>query len=303
MPNYSPRRVYFAAQETTGDWEPTDTNSAGSMDLTTEGVLLATLPFRRQTLIWSTVDLWAMVYTGGDFKYSFDQVGMNCGIISRNAAVVVDSGAYWMGQGKFFFYDGYVKPLPCDVSDKVFQDFNAALADEVWAYANPLFNEITWHYASAGSNVLDRYVSYNYVENHWTYGALSRAAGVTFQAKVGNTPVLIDADGNIFDHETGDARTGMTVFLESGPMQIGEGDRVVHATRIVPDDKTLGDVSATLFASDYPDDVEESESVSLASPTDVRITGRQFRLRLQEAVATAWRVGVVRIAGVLGGMR
>jgi hypothetical protein len=303
MSNFSPRRVYWGSQETTGDFAPTATNTAGSMDLTTQGILRVALPARGQMLIWSTVDLWGMAYQGGDFVYGFQQLGNNCGIVSRQAAVVLDGVAYWMGHGKFFMYNGYVSTLDCEVADYVFGSFNESLIDWVWAYVNPRFNEITWHYASNGASELDRYVTYNYVEKWWTYGTLGRTCGITLQEGISSNPVLIDASGNIYDHETGTTMDGTAPYLESGPMQIDEGDNVVRVQKVLPDDKTVGDVNLTLYAAIAPDAAETSQTVSLTAVTDARITGRQIRMRLQQAVANAWRVGKVRLGYVLGGRR
>jgi hypothetical protein len=307
--HFSPRRVYWPSQETITDFDfSSDTNTAGLFDLTTDGVLLCGGVSKGETLIFSTTDLWQAVYIGGDFLYRFQRAGRNCGIISKRAYVVLETAAYWMGaQRNFFIYDGYTKPLICEVADYVFGDFNDSLASHIWTQHIPKFGEIWWFYpssAATSTNPTDRYVCYNYQENHWTYGQLPRAGGVVlFPGATAQTPILIGADGTIYDHETGSAgRSG--VFLESGPMKIGEGDNTVRVQRIVPDDKTLGDVSATLYTSLYPDAAESNTgAVTLASPTSVRMTGRQFRLRLTEVVATAWRVGVVQLGGIISGRR
>lgn len=303
--NYSARRVYWASQETISVWGPLATNTAGSFDLATDGVLMCGKATRGQTLLWTTTDLWAMTYIGGDLVYAFARVGNNCGIISQHAAVVLDTAAHWMGFGKFFLYNGYVATNPCEVSDYVFGNFNNAQASKVWALANPLFGEVTWHYPSAAATECDSYVTYNYLEDHWSFGVLARSCGVTQQAgAVPPVPVLIGADGRIYDHETGNARTGASVFLESGPAQMGEGDTVMRLQRIVPDDKTQGDVQISLYTSMYPNAAETLNGpYTLTSPTSIRLTARQVRIRLQEAVATAWRVGVIRIGAIAGGRR
>jgi hypothetical protein len=80
--------------------------------------------------------------------------------------------------------------------------------------------------------------------------------------------------------------------------------------RIVPDDKTLGDVTASLYTSMAPDATETTDAASpangpytLASVTSVRLTARQVRLKITESAAAAWRVGTVRIGVVPGGRR
>lgn len=306
VPNYSTRRVYWAAQETGTIWVPTATNTAGWFGLGTKGEILCGLPVREHTLIWTTLDLWTMTYIGGDFLFSFAQAGDNCGIISTRAAVSLDTGAYWMGQDRFFLFDGFVNPIPCEVGDYVFGRLNRAQIAKIWALANPKFSEVTWFYPSGGNTECDSYVTYNFEEKHWSFGALGRTCGVTVQpgiAAVG--PVMVDSTGHIFDHETGSAKPGAgTVYLESGPLEIGEGDQTARVQLIIPDDKTVGDVRAYLYTSFAPDDVEVSRGpFTLSKITNLRASARQVRLRLEEVVATAWRVGVVRLGAIMGGRR
>lgn len=304
--SYSVRRVYWPSQETVSDFFPTAINTAGSFDLATDGEIVCGKAARGQTLICTTTDLWTMTYIGGDLIYAFARVGNNCGIISQHALVVLDTAAYWMGTGKFFVFDGFVKTVPCDVNDSVFSNLNAAAASTIWALANPLFSEITWYYPSNAASLPDRYVTYNYLEEHWTFGALARTTGVTRQAgSATGVPVLIDSAGHIYDHETGNARGGSAgVFLESGPAQMDEGDNVMRIQRIVPDDKTLGDVTMSLYTSMYPDAAETLNGpYTLSNPTSIRLTARQVRIRIVEAVATSWRFGVARLGAIVSGRR
>lgn len=303
-PNFSRRRVYWLSQETTSDGAlDSTTNTAGSFDLATDGVITCARAVRGQTLIWTTTDVWAMSYIGGVLIYSFQRAGNNCGIIAPQAAVVLDTGAYWMGNGKFFHYDGFVVPLLCDVADYVFNGLNTAALGKVWTLANPKFNEVTWFYPSGSNTECDRYVTYNYVEEHWVYGAMSRGTGVTaWPGMTPAVPVLVQTT-TVRDHETGNVR-GTAAFLESGPMEIGDGDNTMRVQRVVPDDGTAGDVQGYLYSSLYPNGAETlSAAFTLNSPTSVRVTARQVRLRLEEVVATAWRVGMVRLGGIMGSRR
>lgn len=303
--NYSVRRVYWPSQESISDFQPTAINTAGSFDLATEGVLICGKATRGQTLLWTTVDLWTQTYIGGDLIYSFARVGMNCGIVSPHAAVVLDTGAYWMSDNKFFVFNGSVSPIECEVQDYVFGNFSSVYGYKVWALANPQFSEITWFYPSAGASECDSYVTYNNLENHWTFGVLQRSAGVTRRA--GATfpaPVMIDSSGRIYDHETGTAHGTDVPYLESGPFQLGDGDQVMRLQRLVPDDETLGDVNVYIYTSMFPDDAEVLNGpYTLAGPTSVRLTARQCRIKFVEVVANAWRVGIPRIGAIAGGRR
>jgi len=302
---YSSRRIGWASQETVADWDcASATNTAGFLDLATEGILVCGKATRSATLIWSTVDLWAATYIGQPLIYRAEKVGSNCGIVGPHAAIVLDVGAFWMGTSGFFVFDGFVKPLPCEVQDYVFGSFNRTYAYMVFAYANPAFNEVTWHYPSGAATTNDRYVTFNYIEGHWVTGTLSRQAGVT-RVGTGVVPVLINASGEIFDHETASLRNSEgTVSLESGPLQLEDGDNLVSIQSILPDDKTVGDVTLTIYTAPNPDTAETSNGpYTLTAKTTLRLKARQVRLKLTEAVATAWRVGVIRLGVVKSSRR
>lgn len=294
--NYSARRVYWASQETTSDLEPSNANTAGSFDLATDGILVCGRKTRGETLLWTTVDLWAMTYIGGSLVYSFRQAGNSCGIVGPKAAIVVDDLAFWMGYGSFHMYDGTVKTIPCEVSDYVFGDFSQANSYKAWAISNPRYGEVTWHYPSASASECDRYVTLNRQEDYWVFGELERVAGVTRRAgAVVPVPVMVDEDGNLYDHETGDDHGDSTPHVESGPVEIGDGNHIMRVQRIVPDDKTMGDVNISIYTSMYPNaDETLNGPYTLANPTSVRLTARQVRIRIEEEVAAAWRVGVPR---------
>lgn len=304
VPNYSARRVYWANQETIEEWIAAGTNSAGDFDIATDGVMVCGEAFRGETLLWSTTDLWSARYIGSPFYYTFERLGQECGIVGPQAKAITNAGAFWMGDGQFFQYDGIVRPLPCEVTDHVFGEFYQPRADRVFTLVNAKFNEVTWFYPTSASGAANHYVTYNFVEGHWSFGTLARSAGVSKWDGVGTVPVLLDAGGAAYDHETGTATPGHTPFVESGPVQAGDGDNVVHVKAVIPDDKTVGDVNVTLSSKFYPDDADAATLTSgLSSYTPVRITGRQFRVKLQQVVANAWRVGVIRLSGVLGGKR
>jgi hypothetical protein len=50
--------------------------------------------------------------------------------------------------------------------------------EQVFGGHNSLFSEVNWFYPKNGSNVVDRVVTYNYVEGSWTTGSLARTTYV-----------------------------------------------------------------------------------------------------------------------------
>ncbi len=297
------KRVQWADQETLTVWTPTASNSAGDFDLATNGRLVCGRRGRQQTLLWTDVDLHTATFVGGEFVYSFALAGENCGVIGPNAVAMDNGVAYWMGSRAFYVYDGFVRVIPCDVSDFVFSGLNTSQRAKVFAHVEPEFSEIWWFYPSSASVEIDRYVVYNYRENHWTIGSMARTAGVS--RGVFTRPILFSATGAGFEHEAGTMRTGLSPFVESGPIELGRGDQVATVRAIIPDERTVGQVRARVLGRLYPTAPDTMTTLLVAGPkTDVRFTARQMTLRLTEATPnTDWRIGEYRLDLVTRGQR
>lgn len=293
------RKVQWADQESYQDWVASDDNAAGDQILATHGELMCGRRARAQTLLWTNIDMWVASYIGQPFIYRFDLAGMNCGTVSPMAPVVVDTVAFWMGHENFFQYDGFVKPLNCEVHDYVFGDFNRTQKGKVWGMSISQFGEVWWFYPSAASTEIDRYVVYSYRENHWSAGELNRTAGADAGATA--QPIMADENGVLYQHEFLEDRDGHVPFLESGPIELGDGDQTMDIQRIVPDERNLGEVEAKLFTALFPTDTErEFGPFSTTQPTFTRAKARQVRLRLQEkdGAGNTWRIGTFRLGVV-----
>lgn len=304
------RRVIWSDQENYDVWDPTVSGSqAGDFILSGVGAIRCGARNRNETLIWTEVDLFAMRYIGGVLIYSFVQVGANCGIISRRAHAEVDGRSYWMGHRNFFMYDGFAKPLPCDIGDEIFNDLNSVQTSKISAWSVSEFNEIWFTYPSSGSDEVNKVVSFNYLENHWSGPwDLVRTDGI--DKNVWGTPVMTDSQGGVYYHESGtqmldesDADGNHVPAVESGPFEIGGGDEVMTVNRYIPDETTYGDMAATLCAAFYPTDTsEDSQAIIVGEISDVRLTGRQIRLKFEQTVA-GWRFGVPRLEIIKRGRR
>lgn len=296
------RVVTWPDQSTLTSWTPSGANQAGSYTLQAKGVLMAGRRLTSQTLLFTDEDVHAATYIGLPYVYTFKQVCDSCGLLGPSAVVVMGDSAYWMGRKQFFKFDGVVKPIPSEVSDYVFGDLATAQRYKIVAWAVPEFNEVWWFYPSASSLENDRYVIYNVRENHWSVGKLARNAGVP--SGVLSAPVLMTNDGKIYQHETDENRGSEVPYVESGPIEVANGEQFLDMQTLVPDEKTLGDTSASFYVTDFP---TASETLygpfTLAQPTDVRFQARQMRVRFQEVRQTSWRIGIPRLGWVPGDRR
>ncbi len=330
------RYISWASQGTLTIWPTASTptsvaDSRGSWKLQSRGRLIAGRRTRTETLLWTDSELFTMTFVGAPLYYSVQQRGAGCGLIAPNAIATVVDVAYWMGLSKFHLYNGVVSDIPCEVLDKVFSlsgnlqsatQMDPTQASKTFCHTNTTFHEITWYYASmvrAAGTEPDRYVTYNYQENHWTLGALNRSAGV--DRDVYTYPMLLDTTGYLFEHEVGVAMPGVASgspyplpYLVSGPIEFASaygpymtptpGDVVFRLERFLPDEKALGDLQTTVFVANNPTDAEVALGPFVhAAPTTFRVTGRQMRLKHEQVRSTSWRLGVNRIGLIPGGLR
>ena len=297
------RKVQWSDREDNTTWSPLATNEAGDIELQTSGQIMLGIRTRGQTLILTDQDAHAATYQGPPFVYGFERVGSSCGSVSRIGAASVDAGVFWMGQRGFHVYaGGGVTDVTCDVADYVFGDINRTQISKVAAVANARFSEVWWFYPSGGSLENDRYVVYNFKENHWSIGELARTSGV--DGGVFSTPIWMTPDGSAVNHEIGNQLSGGTAYAESGPVQFGSGDNVMSATSFIPDEKTQGQATVTFKTRFHPNDTERSYGpYTMANPSDVRFTGRQVAMRVSGENNVDWRWGVPRLDAVQGGRR
>ena len=173
--------IRFSSQEDINTYTPSATNTAGTQRLADGSKIVGAIRGRDAIYVWTDTALFIMRFVGPPFTFSFQQVGTNCGLIGKNAAVEVDGTAYWMSENGFFRYTGKLESLPCLVEDHVYDDINTIPKQHINAGLNNLFGEVMWFYPNSGSGTVNRMVAYNYLDSSterpvWTSGTLARTA-------------------------------------------------------------------------------------------------------------------------------
>jgi hypothetical protein len=298
----NPRKVQWCDQENNTLWTPAGDNQAGDYELATPGTLIAGKRVKGVNLLFTDVDVHTAQYVGAPFVYGFEKAGSGCGLISAQSVAAIDTAAIWMSKSGFWIYDGYVKPLPSDVSDYVFGNMNFNQSSKVYSVHNSKFGEIWWYYPSSQSTENDSYVTFNYRENSWNIGTLGRTAGT--DAGVFVNPLMVSSDGYIYEHEVGFSYDGASVYAESGPVQLGNGDNIMSVRQVVPDEQTLGEAVVSFKTRNYPTGTQSTFGpYTAANPTDVRFAARQVNVKVTGAVLADWRIGVMRLDAVPSGKR
>lgn len=303
----NPRKVQWSDRENNTQWAPASTNLAGDLELQTTGRILTAVRIRGETLVLTDQDAHLMRFVGSPFVYGIDLVGSGCGVASRRGAVATDSFAVWMGVDGWYYFDGStVQTLGSEVHEHVFGSLNVNQVSKIEAGVNVEFDEIWWFYPSADSDENDRYVAWNYRENHWTIGNLARSAWVP--AGVFTKPYVTAFDGYFYSHENGWTANGTPIldqrFVESGAVELGNGDRFVVARQMIPDEATQGQTRATFKLRHTPNAPEQVFGpYEMADYVDVRFTARQVVMRIEGAADADWRVGLPRLDVVEGSRR
>jgi hypothetical protein len=319
--------IRWSDQETTNEWTPTATNTAGTHRLTDGNQIQTAVRSRGAVMVFTDSALYSMQFIGAPFTFGFKQIGSNCGAVGINAAVDVSGTAYWMSDESFFMYDGAVKKIPCSVQDYVFDNINKNAKQDVFCAANADFNEVMWFYPTEGSDQINRVVIFNYAESLWYIGTLARSSWA--DSGVYDNPYATEFDSTdttasistinglkagrtfVYIQETGvnDDGSAMSNHIESGDIDIADGDQFMSIARFIPDFKNqAGTVDIIIKSRPYPTGTQTSHgSYDVTTSTtkqDTRIRGRQIAIRVaSDAVDDKWRYGTLRLDMKPDGMR
>jgi len=307
-----PMLIAFSDQENALEFEPRTTNTAGSLRVSSGSSIIGSVKARQEILIWTDTALYSMQFVGPPLTFAVNLINEGTGLIGPKAAVTAPQGVYWMSYNNFYVYNGSVQTLPCTVQDYVFSDINLVQSFKINAFTIADKNEVGWFYCSKNATEVDRYVIFNYLENVWFYGSLTRTAWL--DASTENYPRAV-SDGYVYQHELGfnDDGSPMTnVFIESSDFDLGDGQDFAFLQKIIPDFKFLqndnsGNVNIVVKTRNFPGDSLTVDSTSAIAANSqqafVRSRARQIVLRFEsDDDATAdgnlsigWRLGATRI--------
>ena len=302
-----PLLIAFSDQESITEWDPSATNTAGSLRLSSGSQIVGGLRSRQEILIWTDTSLYTMQFIGAPFTFGVNLINENVGLISPNAAINAPDGVYWMARDGFYTYNGSVQRLLCSVLNYVLDDFNSSQSFKTISFTNREFNEVGWFYPSSSSTEIDRYVTYNYLEKAWSIGELSRTAWL--DDGIFEKPRATGKDSSVnyvYTHESSDDADGIpmdNVFIESGDIDIDDGEKFSFIRKIIPDVKFFGtnssdgQINFVLKTRNFPGDSLSTNSTSnVTSSTQqnhIRARTRQmvFRAQSDDDAATSVRTG------------
>jgi hypothetical protein len=328
-----PMLIRWSDQEDPTNWTPAITNQAGDLRLSKGSKIVAAVQSRQEILVWTDSTLYSLQYLGPPYVWGAQSVGENISVISPRAMATANNVTYWMGTDKFYRYDGRVQTMRCDLRQFIFNNSDPTLtlnqlqANQIFASTVEAYNEIWWFYCSSGSNdptSPDRYVVYNYAEDIWYYGSMSRTAWL--DSKVLGKPVAASNTGYLTEQESGvdDGITGTLVpieaYITSAEIDIDDGHNFGFIWRLLPDLTFRGSTAASPVANfsllplqnsgsgyNNPASVGGSNTAPVTRTATLpieaftgqvytRVRGRQISIKVEsDSLGTTWQLGAPRI--------
>jgi hypothetical protein len=326
-----PMLIRWSDQEQFLNWTPAITNQAGGLSLSIGSKIVTAVQTRQEILVFTDLALYSLQYQGPPYVWGAQTMADNISIIGPNAVTVANNMTFWMGDDKFYVYNGQTQTLRCDLRQYIFQDFNFAQRDQVFSGTNEAFNEVWWWYPTADSTVPNRYVVYNYAEDIWYFGQLTRTAWL--DSSFNGRPVGA-FDHRLVVHETGvdDGSNGVPVpiaaYITSSEFDIQDGDRFGFVWRVLPDITFRGSTAnnpqavMTLLplqssGSGYnnPASVAGTNSAPITRTAVLpieqftgiiytRVRGRQMAMKIESSgLGVTWQLGSPRVDVRLDGRR
>ena len=298
--------IRFSNQEDPFDWLPTSANTAGDLRVEDGSTIVQAIKTRREIIVLTDTSVHSMQFIGPPFTFGISRISSNTSAISPMGAVAVEDAVFWMGKNRFYVYQGRVQPIPCTVRDHVFNNLNEDAVEKIVAGVNSEFGEVFWFYASGSSTENDKYVVYNYEQKIWYVGSFGRTAWTdkgVYEYPMASVETLI------YNHEktNDDDGSAMSSFIESSPMDIGEGDNFTFVQRLIPDISfansdtgASNQATFTLKGQRFPGTgFETSKAITVddsATQSYLRLRGRSFGLRVESSNAQInWRLGLPRV--------
>ena len=316
-----PMLVAFSSAEDELDFEPTTTNSAGDVRLSSGSFIVGGLKSRQEILIWTDTSLYSMTFIGPPLTFAVNLVNEGAGLLSPNAAANSPSGVFFASKTGFNFYNGSVQRLPCTVQEYVFNDIDLNQAFKSFMSINSRYNEIWFFYPSIedGTGEISRYVTYNYLEQTWAIGSMTRYGWL--DAGIEDLPIAAAQSSGqslLYNHETGydDGLEPMSgVYIESADIDISAGEYDVFMKKMIPDMAFVTDTGVSnnpamnivVKRRNFPGQSLITDSTTKVTPTstftNLRTRARQVVFRFEsdddndvnDQKGYKWRLGSTRV--------
>lgn len=298
-----PRKIAWSDRENNNSWTAAATNSAGDLQVVTGGNAFYATKWQTDIIVFTDIGIDRVYYSGSPFIYGIQNAGINCQTISPRTVVGVGNFIAWFGENSFFLFDGSVREIKSDVHDFIYDNLNYTYRKASCGGHNSKFNEVWWFFPAGTSQTPNKYVIWNYKDSVWSVGDLDRSCWI--DQGVFNFPIAGDSTGNIFEHDKGflDGSQGLGTtkpFCRTGPLEIGNGDKLAQVNQILPDEETSSLPGTTLsFTGKFTPLGSETDFGSFTFENDgyvdARFSARQVQMKVEGSTTQDFQVGKIRV--------
>lgn len=293
----APNQVHTSDVGDSTVWNPTSANVVFDRQIDGAGRLISHAYIRGQYLLFTQNVVFKMTFVGKPDIWVVQKLTDADGLIGPWAVIDVADAVVWMGQQDLYIYDGSsFRPIPNNtVLNWLYARMNTPYSFLNFAWYLENVNEIWWFYPSDDSDEPDSYIIWNYQDNNFSIGNLSRTCAERNVA-VQNLQYL--AYGNceedisvLYQHEIGytDNYANMTGYLTTNYALIGEGDFLQNISQLTPSNLIIpeganpnGEMLYTLTVNTKEYDQNSNVRTfgpynvySTTSKIDCRVVGRQ----------------------------
>lgn len=294
--------IFASDQGNITQWTASATNQVFQDDVEGAGRFLSHASVNGNNLLFTETQTYTFKYIGNPLIWSINLLEPAIGIIAPMARISVEGVAYWMDDANFYMWDGGdVQVIPANtdyqstIYNYVFSNINTAQKTKSFAWYNKQFNEIWFHYPSAGSNECDRVARVNIKDKTWSPDTFDRTAAEYPVVSLIN-PRLING-GTLYKHEVGtDANDEpMAWMLKTNLRTLGKDTTTVVG--IIPDSLQEDEITLTIHSQLWPQAAATmKEDVLTISPDTTYIpytvNGRFWYYLMEgEALGQYWQMG------------
>jgi len=309
---YYPYRVCWGSRESLTDFDfASVTNSAGFLDLQCTSPLNYIVRVKEGMLLFTSTEVFLARYVGMPYVYGVEKLAEMPMFHPYSIAEFDFGKALWpSNRGMQIYAGGVAQTVQCPIFNDIRIDFSLTWGPtRAHSGANGNFPEVWTFWPSLNATECDRYAVFNYLENWWGWGYLSRSA--VFPSGALRRPYMGSADGNIYEHENGWTNAGIPIlgdrWLETGALGIGDGSAVVDVKQaLLATNDRKQSVKMQFFGRYAPDGAERvfgPYTPRLDGYTDTRVNCREARVRYIGNIDELFEVGNLRLDVSVGGGR
>lgn len=298
-----PNQIFASDQGDPTQWVASSENQVFQDVVAGAGQFISHAPVAAGNLLFTQNQTYLFSYIGLPLVWSMQLLDNAVGLIAPHARCAVHGIAYWMGQENFYTSSGgVVQLIPSNSSGQstllnyVFGNINHAQKSKSFAWYNPLFHEIWFHYPSALSNECDRIARVNLIDFSWVPDTLARVCAEQPVAMLGN-PRLIAPDGTVYVHDYGNDADGVPLpFTLTSNLRCG-GKATTLIPGVVPDSLQTGSISLTVNGYAFPQSASPCFSNVYGVDPDTEKITTQMNARFWQyswsgnALGQGWQMG------------